>query len=948
MLLVAGLVLCVGARPSAALGARAADLVPQPIAAALPAVFLQTVQGEADERHAFAREGEAYVATHPESDLRVVGLGSRITLTDRHGGREVSFALSRINDRPVTRPESSADGARLELRRHALTEWYLHGPLGLEQGFTLAQPPPGGSDRVTLDLAVEAPGYSVTSGADGSVELALGDRSIIVRDVYSYDATGRPLPSRMTWERGSLRLDVETRGARYPIVIDPTWSQQQKLTASDGGTNHLFGHSVSISGNTALVGAYQAGPGGAAYVFVRSGTGWTLQQRLVAPDGASSDRFGWSVALAGDTALVSAPQDDDGGLESGSAYVFVRAGSTWTLQQKLTAADGAGGDNFGFAVSLSGDTALVGAWNDDEGASANSGSAYVFLRGGTTWTQQQKLTASDAAAGAWFGMRVSVSGNTALVGAPFSDGPAVDCGAAYVFVRTGTTWVQEQRLTAADAAASDQFGSAVSLAGNTAAVGAPNDDDAGGNSGSAYVFVRSGSAWAQQQKLVASDAAPDDRFGGALFLSGDTVMVGAVRDDDAGFTSGSVYVFGRTGSAWSQEQKLTAADGAEGDEFGTSISMSGDDAIVGASLDDGAATNTGSAYVFVRGTTLCGNGTVDAGEVCDGGACCTSTCSFAPTTRICRTAGSSCDLAESCTGSSASCPPDATRPIGTPCGSPPSGPCDLQDTCAGSSGATAVCVPNVQPAALVCRMAVSGCDVEERCDGIGTACPTDAAAPAGTPCGSPVMGLCDAVDTCSGATGSAAVCVVIVQPSGHVCRPAVSSCDLADQCDGAATACPADALVDCDDGDACTADACESDGSCSHAPRDCDDGDRCTADSCGPDGACAHAPVAGCTDDAGQPLDASGLVDAGTAVTADADVSVADALSAADGAPSGADAGTTPPATSGCGCAVPTRRATTSMLLLVAASVLALLLARRGRSRRAPGAPDRRRGPGNE
>ena len=149
---------------------------------------------------------------------------------------------------------------------------------------------------------------------------------------------------------------------------------------------------------------------------MRSGTTWTQQQKLTASDGASEDRFGYSVSLSGDYALIGASFVDDNGSESGSAYVFVRSGTTWTQQQKLTASDGAANDHFGYSVSLSGDCALIGAWGDDDSGS-ESGSAYVFVRSGTTWTEQQKLTASDGASTDLFGYSVSISGDTAIVGA---------------------------------------------------------------------------------------------------------------------------------------------------------------------------------------------------------------------------------------------------------------------------------------------------------------------------------------------------------------------------------------------------------------------------------------------------------------------------------------------------------------------------------------------------
>jgi len=176
---------------------------------------------------------------------------------------------------------------------------------------------------------------------------------------------------------------------------------------------------------------------GSAYVFIRSGTVWTEQQKLVAADGVDNDQLGQWVALSGDTVVAGAYDDDVGAnVDQGSAYVFTRSGGVWTQQQQLTAADGAAGDQFGGSVAVVGDTAVVTASSDDVGANADQGSAYVFTRSGTVWTQQQQLTASDGAAGDAFGASAAISGDTAVVGAYTDDvGANTDQGSAYVFTR---------------------------------------------------------------------------------------------------------------------------------------------------------------------------------------------------------------------------------------------------------------------------------------------------------------------------------------------------------------------------------------------------------------------------------------------------------------------------------------------------------------------------------
>jgi len=384
--------------------------------------------------------------------------------------------------------------------------------------------------------------------------------------------------------------------------------QQAQLTAGDGGGGDNFGWSVAVSGDTAVVGAYFDDVGantnqGSAYVFVRSGTTWSQQAKLTAADGAGGDEFGWSVVIAGNTVVVGALESDVGAnFSQGAAYVFVRSGTAWSQQQKLTAADGAASDLFGYSVALSGDTAVVGADYDTVGANAYQGSAYVFLRSGTTWSQQQKLTAADGAANDYFGGSVAVSGGTAVVGAHNDQvGANTNQGSAYVFTRSGTTWSQQAHLTAADGAANDWFGNSVAISGTTAVAGAPNDVvGTNAHQGSAYVFARSGTTWAQQAHVTAADGAAWSSFGHSVAISGDTALVGAFYDDvGANTDQGSAYVFARSGTTWSQQQKLTAGDGATSDLFAWAVALSGDTAVVGAVNDDvGANTDQGSAYVF--------------------------------------------------------------------------------------------------------------------------------------------------------------------------------------------------------------------------------------------------------------------------------------------------------------------------------------------------------------
>jgi len=330
---------------------------------------------------------------------------------------------------------------------------------------------------------------------------------------------------------------------------------------------------------------------------VRNGSNWTQQGKLTAADAAAGDRFGYSVAISGNFVVVGAIGDSDGGTESGSAYVYVLNGSVWSQQGKLTADFVTAYDRFGYSVAISDDSVVVGSYGDDD-AGGNSGSAYVFVRSGSNWLQQGKLVAVDAANDDHFGVSVAISGDSVVVSAPDDDDGGLSSGSVYVFVRSGSTWSQQNKLTAGDAAAGDIFGVSVSISGNLVVVGASNDNDAGENSGSAYVYERSGSNWSQQSKLTAGDATTEDYFGFSVSISGNLVVVGAPNDNDAGEDSGSAYVYERSGSNWLQQAKLTASDAAAGDFFGNSVAISGDSVVAGAPGDDEGGVDSGRGYIY--------------------------------------------------------------------------------------------------------------------------------------------------------------------------------------------------------------------------------------------------------------------------------------------------------------------------------------------------------------
>jgi uncharacterized protein (TIGR03437 family) len=391
-------------------------------------------------------------------------------------------------------------------------------------------------------------------------------------------------------------------------AIDPLLTQQTQLVANAGAAYDHFGAAVAISGDTAVVGVPDfdgagATNSGAALVFVRDGSAWSQQAQLTASDAASHDSFGAAVALSGDTIVIGAYGDDNGfNSDQGAAYVFVRSGTTWSQQAKLTVGNGTANDWFGYAVALSGDTALIGAPLDDFGGTVNQGSAYVFTRSSATWSQAQQLNATDAADSDNFGFAVALQNETAVVGAPADDvNGNSDQGSAYVFVRNNATWSQQQQLNAGDGSSGDLFGYAVTASGETVVVGAPQDDVNGNvNQGSVYVFVRSNATWSQPIRLNANDGAGGDTFGNAVAISGEMAVIGAPANDVGGnVDQGSAYVFVRSGATWTQQQQTLASDGASNDNAGQSVALSGFTALMGVPNDDvNGNSDQGSTYVF--------------------------------------------------------------------------------------------------------------------------------------------------------------------------------------------------------------------------------------------------------------------------------------------------------------------------------------------------------------
>ena len=386
--------------------------------------------------------------------------------------------------------------------------------------------------------------------------------------------------------------------------------EMSKLIASDASAGDDFGRAVDIDGDYAIVGAKYADHSGlsdpgAAYIYVRDGDMWVEQAKLIASDASSEDMFSFdAVAISGNYAIVGAAYDDTDASRDGSAYIFVRDGQTWSQHAKLNPeGGGAWRDEFGAFVDIDGDYVIVGMRAHPN--PSEQGAAIIFFREGDNWIQQQKITSSDGEDMDVFGTGVAISGDYVAVGAPYENEHGYQSGAIYVFHREGTTWTEQAKLTASDADAYDNFGYKVAIYNDYILGGSRLNDDNGSNSGSAYIFHREGDTWSEQIKLTVPDAGTHDRFGCGLAISENYAVIGAENDDDAGHDAGAAYVFYRNGSRWTQVSKLTPSDGNYNGTFGFDLAISGNYIISGALGDNEAGEYAGAAYIYRNPVSGC-------------------------------------------------------------------------------------------------------------------------------------------------------------------------------------------------------------------------------------------------------------------------------------------------------------------------------------------------------
>lgn len=441
---------------------------------------------------------------------------------------------------------------------------------------------------------------AVADSAFGTFASLSQDDNVFTITPFSIDSAPDAATGSITFSVTDGLVDVSSDPQTFTIDFRPDWSLttlQQRLVGSDVSdlVSDKLGYAVALSGNTLVAGSRltdNPSAAGAVYVFTRSGSTWTEQQRIEASDKENNGFFGSSVDIEDDILVVGATNaDTDSVTDHGGVYIYTRSGSTWTEQQKLEASDAQASDRFGESVSISGDTLVVGAPYEDTGGNS-AGSVYVFTTsdGGSTWTQQQKLQASDPGSSIRFGYTVSLDGDTLAVGRQYADD-------AFVFTRSGSTWTQQQELSG-----SGQFGIDISLDGDMLAVGAWNyDSDGINNCGAAYVFTRSGSTWTQQAIVKQSDPLAGANFGYRLALSNRMLHVGAPGTGGANGQRGASYIFSTVdnGSTWTQEIKLVHASPTDGDQFGYDVDIGLDTAIVGVHQDDEPSyTDVGAVHVF--------------------------------------------------------------------------------------------------------------------------------------------------------------------------------------------------------------------------------------------------------------------------------------------------------------------------------------------------------------
>jgi hypothetical protein len=564
--------------------------------------------------------GDTFEAANPAQKLSARFTAQRVEV--REGNAAWTIAVRAYGYGRTLRPVSStvpiADGNKIVYRRGSLTEWYVNGPAGLEQGFTVTHSPVHATCQ-PLTIAMTLSGDIAATLDSSKTRLSLSDSQRVAELQYTSltarDANGKEIKAWMELRGSELLLKAADQNARYPIVIDPT-IKQAKLLASDGGEGDSFGYSVAISGNTLVVGSPFAKVGsnfdqGAAYVFVKPATGgWanaTETAKLVSSDGLGSDHFGSSVAINGDQIAVGAPNRSNTAGVVGEAYWYLKpiGGWTGTMTERVNLGTGHSANaQFGTSVGVQNYVVIVGAPGDN--------AAYLMFCafGQPTCSIDATFYGADQGPGNnRFGTAVAISGKSFVVTDPyFSGSQAQFQGAAYVYTQTQSGFFSQATLTASDGALISELGISVAISGNTVAVGAPYS--AVGNQptqGAIYVYAKPSTGWVdatETGKLTASDGVSQDQLGMSVSVSGSVIVGGAPRHlVGSNSRQGAGYVYIKSGSWHDQTENLeiTPSDGAAFDNFGQSVGISGTTAVGGSiGAKDIFGNAKGAAYTFTQ------------------------------------------------------------------------------------------------------------------------------------------------------------------------------------------------------------------------------------------------------------------------------------------------------------------------------------------------------------
>jgi hypothetical protein len=625
-------------------------------ASSLPAAAragISAALGREDRSYEIARHGGELTATNPEHELSAVFKAGGVNI--RTGKADLGMTMlsygygERLRSVGPAVPRASAN--RVEYKRGGLTEWYENGPLGMEQGFTLAEPPAQKrAGALTIALALSGD-YTASADQEGSQLTLKGhnqQETLLYGGLNSYDANGKDLKTWLEVHGKQVELKVEDAGAVYPVVVDP-WVQVARLTVSNGTAFDFLGSNLSVSqsGKVMLVAAPQKEVGtnlqqGAVFVFVEPTKGWvttaTFQAELTASDGQSGDNFGSSIALSSDgmTVVVGAPQATvNKNTYQGAVYVYVEPTGGWATSNqftaKLTSSNGAAYDWFGGSVAFDNVSVVAGAYGHMVGDNVYQGEAYVFTKPAGGWvsgTETAQLTSSDGEPWDLFGYSVSAFNGAAVVGAVQAaiNGNATQ-GAAYMFVEPSGGWVdatQSAKLVASDGVSQDLLGASVAISSDTttAVVGAESATVSGNSGqGAVYVFLEPTGGWTtggtinQTAKLTASDGLPIDYFGTSVALNyeANTIAVGAplapysTSGNYLGPGPGKVYTYSKPSGGWATTdtytQELVVSGGKNGARYGISVGVNTNTLAAGA--DQGTiagTTDQGAAFVAAQKT----------------------------------------------------------------------------------------------------------------------------------------------------------------------------------------------------------------------------------------------------------------------------------------------------------------------------------------------------------